>query len=63
MIVIKGLIGLEYPPLWHRSRIAPDGSLHEDDYGPPISETIRGPRSGTATNLVHWDLDPQNGMY
>jgi len=52
--VIRGLIGLEYPPLKQKF------TDYKDDYGPPISETIPAANSRVATNLVHCDLDPQN---
>ncbi|KAK1834064.1 hypothetical protein QBC39DRAFT_30588 [Podospora conica] len=52
--MIKGLIGLEYPPLKQKF------TDYKDDYGPPISETIPAAKSRVATNLVHFDIDPQN---
>lgn len=52
--VVRGLIGLEYPPLKQRF------TDYKDDYGPPISETIPPTRSRVATKLVHGDIDPQN---
>lgn len=52
--VVRGLIGLEYPPLKQRF------TDYKDDYGPPISETIPPARSRVATKLVHTDIDPQN---
>lgn len=52
--VVRGLIGLEYPPLKQKF------TDYKDDYGPPISETIPPPKSRVATKLVHCDIDPQN---
>lgn len=52
--MLRGLIGLEYPPLKQRL------TDYKDDYGPPISETIPPTRSQVATKLVHSNIDPRN---
>ncbi|KAK0616855.1 kinase-like domain-containing protein [Immersiella caudata] len=60
----RGLIGLQYPP-YLQSRF--DKRMRNGADGPPISETV--PRSAQAavtditTDLVHFDLDPQNVLF
>jgi hypothetical protein len=50
---------MEYPPFKQKrwNNISGTGGTN----GPLISETIPNPAPRRRTNLVHFDIDPQNG--
>lgn len=66
-IVVKGLNAMEYPPYQVEStRLRSSGSLSvPDPGGKPLPEKIplEAHRAGLRSYHVHFDLDPQNGMF